>query len=627
MRNTLLTLLLLVVGILSCSGPTEPTAVATVTVNPSSITLASGATTTLTAATLDAKGVALTGRVITWSSSNESIATVNPGGVVTAGINHAGIPARVNITATSEGQSATAAMEVTPLPVQRIVITQDSVMIRSGSSFQLQTTVYGQGNIILTGREVRWVTLDSSIARITSAGLVSIEANDGARYRTTHGIAISGGASDSAIIVAQPLVPTLQLTITDTIARVGKSTQANWSSLRSHTCEIAGITTGTVSVTGQSVISPTSGGRRFVKITCTGDGGSKSDSVIVITPHPVLPTSYENYRDYVIPAVSSPFNVVPRCTRSNMDPANARAYADFLQDGTLIMADYVGGAMCFWRRSVAGQWIDISSTLIDNPSNEACPGDANKGVVADYNGDLIPDVLFVCYRQESFFLLSQANGKYRTQRLGKTSWTHGAAAGDIDGDGDVDILFPNDQWASRGVASDVQAFITVFLNDGSASFTQRNDLVKLPDDPEYWMGSFTALELIDLDNDGVLDAVLANGQYPTTIFWGEARKGFTQARPHTRLPWHEPEIPTNGAHAFHKVGNYLYAWGIWHNDGVGNWLQRVDLTSWQMETVWTRYEGYNFLWAGRTFNRSFGQVRYYQNKFILDFLPEIRIYP
>src|SRR5207249_500080 len=70
--------------------------VAAVTVTPSSGTVAIGQTVQLTATTRDASGNPLTGRVITWQSSNSAIASVNGSGLV-SGV-AAGGP--VTITAT-----------------------------------------------------------------------------------------------------------------------------------------------------------------------------------------------------------------------------------------------------------------------------------------------------------------------------------------------------------------------------------------------------------------------------------------------------------------------------------------------------------------------------------------------
>lgn len=88
-------------------GSTQP-AVATVTVSPSSGTIQVGGTLQLTATPRDQNGNALSGRTITWSSSNTSVATVTSSGLV-RGI----APGTATITATSEGRTGQATVTVT----------------------------------------------------------------------------------------------------------------------------------------------------------------------------------------------------------------------------------------------------------------------------------------------------------------------------------------------------------------------------------------------------------------------------------------------------------------------------------------------------------------------------------
>src|SRR5207245_8778689 len=86
--------------------------VATVTVTPATASVQAGQTVQLTATLKDANGNILTGRVVTWSSSNNTAASVNSNGLVAA--NAAG---SATITATSEGKTGTSAITVTPVPV------------------------------------------------------------------------------------------------------------------------------------------------------------------------------------------------------------------------------------------------------------------------------------------------------------------------------------------------------------------------------------------------------------------------------------------------------------------------------------------------------------------------------
>jgi hypothetical protein len=102
----LLAVVVLAGAALSCtgegSGP-DPASVASVTVTPDNLSLIVGQSGPLTATVRDASGAALTGRTVTWASSQPSWAAVDGNGLVT------GVAVgTANITATSEGQSGSA---------------------------------------------------------------------------------------------------------------------------------------------------------------------------------------------------------------------------------------------------------------------------------------------------------------------------------------------------------------------------------------------------------------------------------------------------------------------------------------------------------------------------------------
>jgi hypothetical protein len=81
--------------------------VASVSVSPASVSLGAGATRQLTANPKDGSGNALTGRIVTWSSGNTAVATVNSSGMVR------GVAAgTANVTATCEGQQGVSAVTV-----------------------------------------------------------------------------------------------------------------------------------------------------------------------------------------------------------------------------------------------------------------------------------------------------------------------------------------------------------------------------------------------------------------------------------------------------------------------------------------------------------------------------------
>ena len=84
--------------------------VASVTVDQPVVTLAPGEAITLTATPYDSVGQALTGRVVSWSIADATVATVSTGGTISA----ASI-GTTSVTATVEGQSAVATINVAQL--------------------------------------------------------------------------------------------------------------------------------------------------------------------------------------------------------------------------------------------------------------------------------------------------------------------------------------------------------------------------------------------------------------------------------------------------------------------------------------------------------------------------------
>jgi hypothetical protein len=102
----------------STAATTAPVAVAAVTVTPSAVTVPAGLYFQLTALTKDASGNILEGRLLNWTSSNETIARVANTGLV-AGVAPGG---PVTITATSEGVSGAASVTVTTLPMATVTM-------------------------------------------------------------------------------------------------------------------------------------------------------------------------------------------------------------------------------------------------------------------------------------------------------------------------------------------------------------------------------------------------------------------------------------------------------------------------------------------------------------------------
>lgn len=168
--------------------------VASVTVTPSTLSLAVGQKWPLTVTLRDAAGSPLTGRTVTWISSQPSVATVNGNGLV------AGLAAgTTTITATSEGESgsATVTLTVSPVPVASVLVTPSSLSLAVGQTGQLTATLLDSTASVLPGRTVTWTSSQPSRATVNGSGLVT-----GVAAGTTTITATSEGQSGSATVTA-----------------------------------------------------------------------------------------------------------------------------------------------------------------------------------------------------------------------------------------------------------------------------------------------------------------------------------------------------------------------------------------------------------------------------------------
>src|SRR5229473_455364 len=175
--------------------PAGPPAVASVTVAPSPGTLPVGSTAQLTATTKDSAGNVLTGRAVTWASSNTVVATVSATGLVT------GVAVgSATITATSEGKNGTAAVAVTapPVPVASVTVAPATVLV--GVTVQLTATTRDAGGNVLTGRTVTWATSNPAVTTVNSTGLATGVAAGQATITAT-----SEGQSGAAAITVSAL--------------------------------------------------------------------------------------------------------------------------------------------------------------------------------------------------------------------------------------------------------------------------------------------------------------------------------------------------------------------------------------------------------------------------------------
>lgn len=254
--------------------------VQTVTVTPALDTLGVGTERAHTAVLRDAAGNVLTGRALSWSSSNVAIATVSSTGVV-----NALAPGSVTISASSEGRVGTATVVVLARLANTVTLTPSSSTLILGSTVQLSTQITdAQGNL-LTGRQVTYASDVPSVASVSATGLVTSVAAGTARITAT-----SEGKSGSATVQVIPVpVASVQLTPTTAALFVGSTQQltavarsASGTTLsgRAVTFTSGAPTVATVSATGLV----TAVGPGIALVLATIDGVTATSTITVTVP-------------------------------------------------------------------------------------------------------------------------------------------------------------------------------------------------------------------------------------------------------------------------------------------------------------------------------------------------------
>ena len=145
-----------------------PAPVTSVMVTPTSASVLQGQTLQLTATIKDSAGNVLSGRAVTWTSSDASVATVSSSGLV--GAVAAG---SVTITATSEGRSGTAAIVVANTPVASVVVSPASAGVLVGGTVQLAASPRDAAGNALAGRTVTWASSNNGVATVNGSGVVT----------------------------------------------------------------------------------------------------------------------------------------------------------------------------------------------------------------------------------------------------------------------------------------------------------------------------------------------------------------------------------------------------------------------------------------------------------------------
>ena len=181
------------------------TPIVAIVVSPDSFDLPLTTTRTIPVQLVGPSGVAITNRVIEWSSSNLSVAVVSASGLVTAVS-----PGTTTITIRAGTKQATVRVRVVGEPVASVRITPPGTVqiVRLGQTRQLTAECLNAAQQVLTGRTITWNSNNPVVATVSGTGLVSGNALGSAGISAT----CDGGTSASVTAQVTP-VPVSTVTI------------------------------------------------------------------------------------------------------------------------------------------------------------------------------------------------------------------------------------------------------------------------------------------------------------------------------------------------------------------------------------------------------------------------------
>ncbi len=150
--------------------------VASVTLAPASVTLNQGQSAAVAATARDASGNVLTGRPVTWSSSDPTRATVSTSSTGATNTITAVAAGSATISAVVGGVQGVSAVTVTAVPIASITVTPTPSNVVEGNSVTLTATARDASNNVLTGRTISWSSNNPAVS-VSSAGVVTSGVN------------------------------------------------------------------------------------------------------------------------------------------------------------------------------------------------------------------------------------------------------------------------------------------------------------------------------------------------------------------------------------------------------------------------------------------------------------------
>ena len=418
-----------------------------------------------------------------------------------------------------------------PATVATVEVTAPSTSLTAiGATVQLQAVAKDLGGDVLGGRSFTWASSDVQVATASSAGLVTAVGNGSSTVSAaTAGVTgsvsmtVAQAAADLTIVSGDAQEALGGTVLPDTlVVRVSDSQDASvtgvavvWEvsqgggviNAESATTDAGGLAraTWTLGLARDNAVSVTATGLPTTTLVATGLSPCLAPGAPLPPPAGVGPT----------PRFSRDGNAFPGVDPQTIAVSDA-AVGDFDGDGDqdimVTTGDSVGkGQVRFFSNDGTGVFTEPGDAFFGGGTPIA--DHSRQFEVADFNGDGLADLFIAQHGFDwppfpgapNILLMQVGDGTMRDAAptslfpYDTDGFTHGSASGDVDCDGDIDLLEMN-----GGAAPNRHQ---LQINQGSGLFTV--EPARLPDSIASGNLGFQSGEMCDLDRDGDLDLVLA----------------------------------------------------------------------------------------------------------------------
>jgi len=257
----------------------------------------------------------------------------------------------------------------------------------------------------------------------------------------------------------------------------------------------------------------------LIKVNYDGDGHVRCGNGNNCTGTPALPSLFLGDADGNL--TYSPHLLIDNSDTPGMSIGGQLLVAHFNNDDTLDfyitdvgIEDNEGARDSYFLSQPDGTWLESSITHFSHPNFEAYN---HGGAVGDIDNDGDMDVVYTDLnswgRGTSFWcLMNDGTGFLKKRKCGGAD-SFALELADLDGDGDLDALVGGHE--NEYTARDGLSLTGIVWNDGRGNFNKHNN-TRLPQHKQKF-STISEVSVSDLDNDGDLDIVYSRShewEYP-----------------------------------------------------------------------------------------------------------------